>query len=250
MKDTIGWESTEAPEPKHRFNRLGCIFIVIIAFLFFACFLFPALMRAREGALRAKCLSNVKQIGMALKQYALDNNEILPFGGDNVEPYRAFGLLYPKYIELGTFRCPSADSLPIKIAMFDIEKDNFPFKKSCKFLSYAYGHNQGKPWTEAVHSSTGLAADKYAVHDYSIEPYPRNKPMNHPKTIFRSGGRHVVYLDGAAKWDWSLKMLEANPEWDVKAGMSINELGYKKLPDSYPEHDQTGADWWSDPPEK
>jgi len=44
--------------------------------------------------------------------------------------------------------------------------------------------------------------------------------------------------------------LEADPNWDVKAGMLINDPQYVRNKDSDPEHDQTGADWWSDPPEK
>ena len=42
--------------------------------------LMPALNRAREQANAVKCLSNVRQVGMALYMYATDNRGFYPFG--------------------------------------------------------------------------------------------------------------------------------------------------------------------------
>jgi len=41
--------------------------------------LLPALARARSSAMRLQCLSNQKQIGLALRMYADDYNNVLPF---------------------------------------------------------------------------------------------------------------------------------------------------------------------------
>ncbi len=52
------------------------VVIAIIAIL--AGLLLPALASAKKNALRTKCISNQRQIGIALKIYAMDNLESMP----------------------------------------------------------------------------------------------------------------------------------------------------------------------------
>ena len=54
------------------------VVIAIIAIL--AAMLLPALQSARERGRRGSCISNLKQIGTALMQYAQDNREKMPSG--------------------------------------------------------------------------------------------------------------------------------------------------------------------------
>src|SRR6186997_1566649 len=55
------------------------VVIAIIAIL--AAILFPVFAQAREKARQAACMSNTKQIGIALMMYTQDFDELLPMGG-------------------------------------------------------------------------------------------------------------------------------------------------------------------------
>lgn len=82
------------------------VVIAIIAIL--AGLLTPALGRARESARRGSCLSNVRQIGLAMKQFAIDNNDTLP--GTNSSSMRVFMQLATNgnYLAIGKiYNCPS-----------------------------------------------------------------------------------------------------------------------------------------------
>lgn len=84
------------------------VVIAIIAIL--AAILFPVFAQAREKARAASCLSNQKQIGLALMQYQQDYDET--FSGAFKEPAAGVRvhwpqLIYPYAKNYGIFRCPS-----------------------------------------------------------------------------------------------------------------------------------------------
>jgi prepilin-type N-terminal cleavage/methylation domain-containing protein/prepilin-type processing-associated H-X9-DG protein len=94
------------------------VVIAIIAIL--AAILFPVFAQAREKARQSTCLSNTKQIGMALMQYEADYDEAAPgvwFGPVPAAPwsqpsnattfYKWMDAINPYVKNEGVFNCPS-----------------------------------------------------------------------------------------------------------------------------------------------
>jgi len=87
------------------------VVIAIIAIL--AAILFPVFAKAREKARQSSCLSNVKQIGLGLLQYAQDFDERLPatyqwyVQGNDWPLYSWRMCVYPYVKNSQIFRCPS-----------------------------------------------------------------------------------------------------------------------------------------------
>src|ERR1700709_299248 len=91
------------------------LLVVIAIIVILASILFPVFGRARENARRSSCQSNMKQIGLALIQYAQDNDECNVPGqvGDArmglVEGPTAYtwaDAVYPYTKSGGIYQCP------------------------------------------------------------------------------------------------------------------------------------------------
>ena len=83
------------------------VVIAIIAIL--AAILFPVFAQAREKARQASCLSNTKQLALAVLQYEQDADETLPMGGwRNGTTYgKWYKDMYPYFKSTAVLVCPS-----------------------------------------------------------------------------------------------------------------------------------------------
>ncbi len=72
------WALTGRRRRTHAGFTLIELLVVIAIIAILAAILFPVFARARAKAQQAKCLSNLKQLGMALHMYAQDYDGVLP----------------------------------------------------------------------------------------------------------------------------------------------------------------------------
>jgi prepilin-type N-terminal cleavage/methylation domain-containing protein/prepilin-type processing-associated H-X9-DG protein len=89
------------------------VVIAIIAIL--AAILFPVFAKARERAQQTACLSNTKQIGLAMMQYLDDYNGAFPVNSFDPQPLRTRlwpFLLMPYAKTADIFKCPSHAGKP------------------------------------------------------------------------------------------------------------------------------------------
>jgi prepilin-type N-terminal cleavage/methylation domain-containing protein/prepilin-type processing-associated H-X9-DG protein len=88
------------------------VVIAIIAIL--AAILFPVFAKAREKARQTSCLSNAKQITLAILSYTQDYDEMLPliYNNFNMSPGYVYWMheIVPYCKNVQLFRCPSNNS--------------------------------------------------------------------------------------------------------------------------------------------
>ena len=87
--------------------------LVVIAIIgILASMLIPSVLSVRERARRAKCLSNLREIGKGFQLYSGDFNDYYPSvrepGSTSTNPMKSLGLLFDQYVSAcKIFVCPS-----------------------------------------------------------------------------------------------------------------------------------------------
>jgi prepilin-type N-terminal cleavage/methylation domain-containing protein/prepilin-type processing-associated H-X9-DG protein len=185
------------------------VVIAIIAIL--AAILFPVFAKAREKARQTSCLSNVKQLGLAMSMYSQDYDEKLPyhciqgpFWGAVVQPYIK---------NTAIFMCPSAP----RETLGNQDDPRYPT------VWRSYGFNFALDWinqariaypSELIMLADTQAGNHNGVPDSAndccpgtcyIAPAPRsscclpNAPWGHVSDR-HNGGANRCFADGHAKW--------------------------------------------------
>jgi len=171
------------------------VVIAIIAIL--AAMLLPALARAREQARRAVCISNLKQIGLAIKMYSQDYNENFPDSpGAEYAAFvvNAFAKLVPRYVSAtATFKCPS-DLFPTTATGSVLPATSRPDN----MCSYAYAVNL----SAFTSDDTVLVVDKARGDGATNDKWTTTNLAAgvQPRTNHRADGVNALYAGGQASW--------------------------------------------------
>jgi prepilin-type N-terminal cleavage/methylation domain-containing protein/prepilin-type processing-associated H-X9-DG protein len=211
------------------------VVIAIIAIL--AAILFPVFAQAREKARATACLSNQKQMGLAIMQYVSDNDEMWPSGRFFDELYSSTShystgigwaqQAYPYIKNVGVFRCPSDDSEATTSSRVTIsyainanlaaitDADLTKPATTCGLIEVSgnegdsilnnasldnYSPAAYGPVVATGGSAGGLARGKYATGAIGFPP--RDSSLGIPRygAARHSEGSNFLCADGHAKW--------------------------------------------------
>jgi prepilin-type N-terminal cleavage/methylation domain-containing protein/prepilin-type processing-associated H-X9-DG protein len=216
--------------------------LVVIAIIgILAAILLPALARARESARRTSCLSNLSEIGLAIRLYADENNGRLPWSGGKNNADCLLKLMGNYITDPMIFCCPSASG-------------GNPFKVEAR----GRGANLVSPPTNAeVGAKRSVRANYDYFGAYTHAPIVLPPPeQGFPKIpvmwdISASegggvnfnhlpGGANVLWLDGSVEWrrwptDWAASNLPHRPEgiaFDEPSSFAAKGPGRPGLHDS------------------
>lgn len=177
--------------------------LVVIAIIgILAAILMPALNKARENARRTTCISNLKQIGIAINMYSGDWRENFPQSGTTANTQGDFNCLISggTYIVAPVFFCPSA-------------KDTKKSERDMSFwlngavcnstggtpcIPYAYAFSL----TAMDDVDTCMVVDKSGAYSAvwekdlnTVVTDPTTKHANHA-----TAGVNALFIDGHAEW--------------------------------------------------
>ena len=172
------------------------VVIAIIAIL--AAILFPVFAKAREKARQASCLSNVRQLGMAMLSYVQDYDEVLPpaiGGSDMAHLYTTYDVIEP-YLKNTQIRlCPSDRVGEVDYSAFGLGRYGYGWNALVFGLVMPPpGLTQGVVGLGAIESPAEVNTfwDGYTV---MFMGFPRPTPQYR-----HNEGANVAFADGHAKW--------------------------------------------------
>jgi prepilin-type N-terminal cleavage/methylation domain-containing protein/prepilin-type processing-associated H-X9-DG protein len=192
------------------------VVIAIIAIL--AAILFPVFSRAREKARQTSCLSNLKQLSMAVIMYSTDQDGMMPWQQEYVlwDNYGSLGMLpwmqvvepYTKNTQI--YRCPSGPANTLTHYSFNQNAMSIaaswanpaygaytidsPQDPSATVMLFDSG-GQLTTWADAAASDADPTNENQIITgSTTADIYSLSFPGRH------NDGNNIAFMDGHSKW--------------------------------------------------
>ncbi len=206
------------------------VVIAIIAIL--AAILFPVFAKAREKARQATCLSNLKQIGLALNMYMSDYDQTCPYqGSPDVGPWNdaSYGLnwayeLQPYIKNLGVYSCPSAGT-PYGTG-FGTNLNCYAANGEILLSSSGGAVTEGsmtKPADTIAFRCIGSQTNDSPLRPYWWKGSVYSSSYYWDYVFAHSNGENLAFCDGHAKW-MSSGAIKSNVDQYAPSGTSMFDL--------------------------
>jgi prepilin-type N-terminal cleavage/methylation domain-containing protein/prepilin-type processing-associated H-X9-DG protein len=150
------------------------LLVVIAIISILAAMLMPVFALARDKARSASCISNIKQVGLAMIMYRQDYDEVMPIAG-NCDAPNAQDKIHPQfhmqgYVKnVGVWRCPSDHT---------VVKMNPTATDHCqRWYSYAYYGGSSIPGTPTCRGFNGVS-DGQVKRPSEVIPYLESNEGN------------------------------------------------------------------------
>jgi len=188
------------------------VVIAIIAIL--AAILFPVFARAREKARQASCMSNLKQLALAILMYAEDYDEMLPSNAifPPTGPIRWPALVMPYVKNAQIFTCPSDKTIKIGGTPLG-NSESSGYGLGCHICFYELAKIY-KP------SETVLLADTYSYMVRAAGQSWGLEPVGGRRVLYRHNGMaNFAFCDGHVK---AMNRNSAEVTATVEDGIPLN----------------------------
>jgi prepilin-type N-terminal cleavage/methylation domain-containing protein/prepilin-type processing-associated H-X9-DG protein len=206
------------------------LLVVIGIILIIAAILLPVFAQAREKARQSVCVSNERQLGLAIDMYTIDYNDRLPAAapgvggvgavggwiyinsftidatGSSLDPSR--GTIYPYVNSKGIYICPS-DSAALKSG------DSYAYNSCLTDAATPITSGAGVIWPGKLIAAFGAPSDTLLLAEEAVPPTMattgtndgmmslRSVPLGYDYAGYstrHSGGSNVLLLDSHVKW--------------------------------------------------
>ena len=166
---------SDVSRPLRGFTLVELLVVIAIIGILIA-LLLPAVQAAREAARRAQCSNNLKQMGLALHNYATANRSHFPAGSPGAFKHGLFTHMLP-YLE----QQPLYDQLDLMCETYDTYHEPHKFDVVDCYVCPSWPHgavDREDPYTGALTTYQGVAGAYPDVPPFESASYAGNIPKN------------------------------------------------------------------------